>query len=373
MYRAHGVSPLPPRPPPPPLPPPRFTTRGSSLYTRLKIKWFLEAGWPAEAVAEHAGVSIKTVYRVTANLKIHGSIRAPTQRPLGATPAISEEDGEALFGALVRTGWMYQDEIVRWLHIERGVVVSQSTVSRYLKKKGWTRRTLRPFSIERNEELRELYRQSMRQFAADDLVFIDEAIFNEKSGWRHHAYAPVGHIARYTQNIRRGDTFAILPAYTIHGYLPCTGIKRGYYNHEDFIEWLRDRLIPGIQEMYGPRPMVVVLDNVSIHTNAVVEQVLQAAGHIVRYLPPYSPDFNPIELTFSVLKSWIRRNYYYLRSMFNSTNFGGFLEMAIQESRCDRFARKHFRYAAGSLYLEQGELDRIHEGLRHQVEWEDSD
>ena len=35
-----------------------------------------------------------------------------------------------------------------------------------------------------------------------------ESIFNEKTGWRHRAYAPVGHEARHVANVRRGDTYA---------------------------------------------------------------------------------------------------------------------------------------------------------------------
>jgi hypothetical protein len=71
----------------------------------------------------------------------------------------------------------------------------------------------------------------MRRYTAEDLVFLDESIFNEKTGWRHYAYALIGYEARYTQEIKRGDTYAILPAYTVnYGYLPCTSIKKGYYN-----------------------------------------------------------------------------------------------------------------------------------------------
>jgi len=62
------------------------------------------------------------------------------------------------------------------------------------------------FSSSRNKELRELYRSNIRRFSADDLVFLDESIFNEKTGWRHHAYAPISHKARWAQDIRRGDT-----------------------------------------------------------------------------------------------------------------------------------------------------------------------
>ena len=148
----------------------------------------------------------------------------------------------------------------------------------------------------------------MRQFTQEDLVFPDESIFNEKTGWRHHAYGPVGHPARYAQDIRRGKTWAILPAYTVDGYLPCTGVKEGYYSREDFLHWIEQCLLPTLRLAYGDRPKVVILDNVSIYTSDEVTALIQRAGCLVRYLPPYSPDYNPIELTFAVLKAWIRRN-----------------------------------------------------------------
>lgn len=58
--------------------------------------------------------------------------------------------------------------------------------------------------------------------------------------------------------------------------------------------------------MYGDKPMVAILDNVGIYTNDEVICLIEGAGYIVRYLPPYSPDYNPIELTFGVLKAYIR-------------------------------------------------------------------
>lgn len=186
-------------------------------------------------------------------------------------------------------------------------------------------------------------------------MFLDESIFNEKIGWRHKAYAPIGDKTWYTQDIRRGSTYAILPAYTVQGYLPCIGIKEGYFSYEDFIEWITTKLLPTLTWMFGPKPMVIILDNVSIHTNPGITRLIEEASHVVRYLPPYSPDYNPIELTFGVLKAYIKRNYVWTRK--SSDNFGDFLAAAIVNSCCDRFALKHFKYAAGGLYASQEELD----------------
>jgi transposase len=59
---------------------------------------------------------------------------------------------------------------------------------------------------------------------------------------------------------------------------------------------------------YPGKNSVLVLDNARIHRNdkwiSIVEEL---GGHVV-FLPPYSPDFNPIETAFSLLKNWLRKN-----------------------------------------------------------------
>jgi transposase len=51
----------------------------------------------------------------------------------------------------------------------------------------------------------------------------------------------------------------------------------------------------------------VVMDNLASHQVAGVREAIEAAGCTLRYLPPYSPDFNPIEQAFSRLNAWLRK------------------------------------------------------------------
>ena len=52
---------------------------------------------------------------------------------------------------------------------------------------------------------------------------------------------------------------------------------------------------------------VVVMDNLSVHKGAAIRNAIQAAGAELRFLPPYSPDFNPIEQAFAKLKALMRK------------------------------------------------------------------
>jgi transposase len=76
----------------------------------------------------------------------------------------------------------------------------------------------------------------------------------------------------------------------------------GPINGALFRAWVEQMLVPALQ----PGDMVV-LDNVSSHKVAGIEQAIRAAGAQLLYLPPYSPDYNPIEQVFSKLKTLLRR------------------------------------------------------------------
>ena len=52
---------------------------------------------------------------------------------------------------------------------------------------------------------------------------------------------------------------------------------------------------------------VVILDNLSAHKGTVAREAVEAVGARLLFLPPYSPDFNPIENIFAKMKAWIRR------------------------------------------------------------------
>lgn len=69
-----------------------------------------------------------------------------------------------------------------------------------------------------------------------------------------------------------------------------------------FLAYLREILAPTL------RPGdIVVMDNLSPHKTPAVADIIRAKGADVWYLPPYSPDFNPIEQMWSKVKAWLRK------------------------------------------------------------------
>lgn len=75
----------------------------------------------------------------------------------------------------------------------------------------------------------------------------------------------------------------------------------GPIDNPSFLAYVEQVLVPTLQ--HGD---VVVLDNLAVHKQAEVRTAIEAAGAHLRFLPPYSPDFNPIELAFAKLKAFLR-------------------------------------------------------------------
>ena len=73
-------------------------------------------------------------------------------------------------------------------------------------------------------------------------------------------------------------------------------------NAASFEEWVEACLAPALS-----KGDVVIMDNLSSHKGSKVEELIKAAGAELRYLPPYSPDMNPIEKAYSKLKAFLRK------------------------------------------------------------------
>ena len=86
-------------------------------------------------------------------------------------------------------------------------------------------------------------------------------------------------------------------------------LVEGNVNGSIFLQFIHNCLLGIIQRFTGSNHRsVVVFDNAAIHHLSTVVDSISAAGVLIRFLPPYSPDLNPIEETFSKVKSFLRDN-----------------------------------------------------------------
>src|SRR5437868_4628651 len=139
---------------------------------------------------------------------------------------------------------------------------------------------------------------------SDQMVFIDESGVDRSIGTKRKGWAPRGKRPRQIKRFHRGTRFQILPAYTQDGVIHFRVYEGSTDNgvFEDFIE----TLLPYCGKWPDPRS-VLIMDNASFHYSEKIEQLCDDAGVVLLYLPPYSPDLNPIEEFFGELKIYIRK------------------------------------------------------------------
>ena len=111
----------------------------------------------------------------------------------------------------------------------------------------------------------------------------------------------------YTRTLaRRKRISAITAAISSEGLL---GVELTYnsVDSDKFFDFIRGTLIPNMQPFDGSNSKsIVIMDNCSIHHVEPVKELLQDAGILLIFLPPYSPDYNPIEETFSSIKYYLK-------------------------------------------------------------------
>ena len=134
----------------------------------------------------------------------------------------------------------------------------------------------------------------------DKLVFIDET-------WtKTNMTRPRGRSLTGTRLVAKvphahWKTTTFLAALRTNG-LTAPLVIDGAVNGDVFLAYVKQQLVPTLKP--GD---VVIMDNLSSHKNAGVREAIESVGASLLYLPPYSPDFNPIELAFAKFK-WLLRS-----------------------------------------------------------------
>jgi transposase len=152
------------------------------------------------------------------------------------------------------------------------------------------------------ERVRALRRDFVEAMQTEDFTrfkFVDERSTN-LTYCRRYARAEGGQRAHQATPLHGGPNVTLVAALTPTGLQAAMTVS-GAVNGEVFaaylVQVLGPTLVPGD---------VVVLDNLPAHKVAGLAELVEARGARLLYLPPYSPDFNPIELAFSKLKIWLR-------------------------------------------------------------------
>jgi transposase len=143
------------------------------------------------------------------------------------------------------------------------------------------------------------------------LVFVDESGFRlgtpPSYGW-----APIGDKAPGKATHGAWKTMTMIGAVALNGWRGFMTVEAAT-DREVFRAYVEQLLVPNLR-----RGDIVVMDNLSAHKDAAVVAAIEAAGAEVLFLPPYSPDLNPIEKAWAKLKEILRRAATLTREAFDN-------------------------------------------------------
>ena len=149
------------------------------------------------------------------------------------------------------------------------------------------------------------FRRQIEAIAPDKLVFLDECGFALNL---HRLYGWCVGGGRCSEEVpfNKGVNRSVVGAYSLPSPVNPTGLwalwqKLGAWSGFLFEAFLEESVLP-----FLPEGSVLVLDNARIHHGPELAQIVANAGCSLLYLPPYSPDYNPIELVWSWIKQRVR-------------------------------------------------------------------
>lgn len=146
---------------------------------------------------------------------------------------------------------------------------------------------------------RRQWRQAQPLWDARQYVFLDECGVTTDL-LRRYGRSPIGTRLRDHTPCSHWDTHTVVTALRFDG-LGAPAVFNGPIDNATFVAYVEQVLVPTLRA--GD---VVVLDNLAVHKQPAVRVAIEAVGARLRFLPPYSPDLNPIELAFAKLKAFIR-------------------------------------------------------------------
>lgn len=146
-----------------------------------------------------------------------------------------------------------------------------------------------------------LFRRELEKLDPARVFFLDECGVDHRL-YREYGRAPRGERIYQVVPGARHERTSIISA-SQHNKLVAPMVFQGNCDTEIVDVYFEKVLLPAL-----PKGSIIILDNASFHQSPQLLQRVEAAGCQLLFLPPYSPDFNPIEHLWAALKTLLRQN-----------------------------------------------------------------
>ena len=276
--------------------------RSYSTDLRSRVLAAVDGGSPAKAVAQLFQVSVSYIYKALGRRSTTGETQARPQRNR-QTLKLGELHAAIAAEVALRPD-VTLEELRAWLLATHQTTASLGLMHKTLARLGLTLKKKSGRAAEQDRpdvaEQRTTWRTKQGDMSPGRLVFVDETGAATNMA-RRYGRSPRGQ--RLDGPVPHGHwkSTTFVGGLTSRGFV-APYVLDGAMNGTIFLAWVKQMLAPVL------RPGdIVVIDNLPAHKVAGVRQTIEACGAELRYLPPYSPDLNPIEQAFAKLKALLRK------------------------------------------------------------------
>lgn len=269
---------------------------------RERVVKMLQNGYTYQQTADAFTAGVATVNRIWRRFRETGETSLPP-RGGGKRPIIPQSQDEDFRAMVVSMPDATYDELtVAWRRRSK-VKVSRAVIVRKVLQQGFSRKKKSKQATEKTTKKNSAKRSSFlfrsRAIPLEKLVFLDEAGF-QASQDRTHARSLRGKKAICFSTSVPAYNITVAGAIRLTGPIVMQGMAKSM-NINRFLSFLSTKLLPKLHP--GD---VLVMDNLRAHKNKAVRRLIRAWDVRVLYLPPYSPEYNPIEPVWGWMKQKLR-------------------------------------------------------------------
>ena len=278
-------------------------TTAYSSDIRWRIIWLrFGSEQSIRSIARRLQVGVGTVHRILRRFEATGDVQ-PTGRS-ARDRKLDHLHELHIIGLIAENPGVYLDEICRVIFEATNVSVSSSTICRVLRRNGFSRKKIVQSAKQRSSYFRGNFMAEVILYPREFFVWMDETGADKRDQIRKFGYSIIGEEPVYHRFQNRGRRVSALAAISSDGLIDFEMID-GTSNANIFFDFAMGSLIPNMQP-FPNKNSILILDNCSIHHVDYIKDAFQSAGILVLYLPPYSPDLNPIEKVFSSVKYYLK-------------------------------------------------------------------
>ena len=259
-------------------------------------------GYTYTLIAKNLGVDTSTVQRVITRFQATGTVtKSPYPRDR-ACKKLTAPVQLLILNFIVEQSHAYLSEVQKHVKNFLQLDLSITTICKFLHQQGFSRQKLQKVALQQDRLKREQFIIDASVYSQDMLIFVDETGADQRDTLRKYGYSLRGKTPSKRDLLVRGERVSAIACMSTSGLLDVK-IVRGTTNGDYFYDFVQTHLLPHTMPFNGVNPhSVVILDNCAIHHVNEVVHSIENVGTLVHFLPPYSPDFNPIEELFSKVK-----------------------------------------------------------------------